>query len=313
MASTRDTVVSPGSRILVTGVSGFIGSHVADQLLARGYSVTGTTRDASKIAWIQQLFDNKYGTGKFNIVEIADFNKTAVFDTVLEGVSGIVHAASDMSMNPDPNKVITPTVDGVRNMLEASARQPSVKRFVLTSSCASAASAGAPPQTVNVDTWNDGVSQAAWAPPPYQAERGFAVYAASKMEAEREAWKWYREHKPHFVFNTAHLFDEPIDFFVDVQDNARIHVAALIHPEVQDQRIFAYAAPYTWRNVQRVIQMLYPGKVLDKYIADAEPDKSEIIPAARAEALLKDMGRLGWTSLEDCVRMNTEDLAAKAA
>lgn len=85
MASTRDTVVSPGSRILVTGVSGFIGSHVADQLLARGYSVTGTTRDASKIAWIQQLFDNKYGTGKFNIVEIADFNKTAVFDTVLEG------------------------------------------------------------------------------------------------------------------------------------------------------------------------------------------------------------------------------------
>lgn len=59
--------------------------------------------------------------------------------------------------------------------------------------------------------------------------------------------------------------------------------------------------------------MLYPGKVLDKYIADAEPDKSEIIPAARAEALLKDMGRLGWTSLEDCVRMNTEDLAAKAA
>lgn len=118
-------------------------------------------------------------------------------------MSGIVHAASDMSMNPDPNKVITPTVDGVRNMLEASARQPSVKRFVLTSSCASAASAGAPPQTVNVDTWNDGVSQAAWAPPPYQAERGFAVYAASKMEAEREAWKWYREHKPHFVFNTG--------------------------------------------------------------------------------------------------------------
>ncbi|KAK4244358.1 hypothetical protein C7999DRAFT_35283 [Corynascus novoguineensis] len=346
MSSTRDTVVSPGSRILVTGVSGFIGSHVADQLLARGYSVTGTTRDASKIAWIQQLFDKKYGTGKFNIVEIADFNRVATFDTVLEGVSGIVHAASDMSMDPDPNKVITPMVDGVRNMLEASARQPSVKRFVFTSSCASAASAGAPPQTVDVDTWNDGVSQAAWAPPPYQAERGFAVYAASKMEAEREAWKWYREHKPHFVLNTvlpSMNFGKSLDpvnqghpstsfmvqavfqgnvemvenapqyFFVDVQDNARIHVAALIHPEVHAQRIFAYAAPYTWRNVQRVIQKLYPGKVPDKYIADAEPDKSEIIPAARAEALLKEMGQLGWTSLEDCVKMNTEDLAAKSA
>src|SRR6185503_13760315 len=33
------TSVGPGSRVLITGGAGFIGSHVADALLARGYRV----------------------------------------------------------------------------------------------------------------------------------------------------------------------------------------------------------------------------------------------------------------------------------
>jgi hypothetical protein len=31
---------------------------------------------------------------------------------------------------------------------------------------------------------------------------------------------------------------------VDVQDDARIHVAALINPEIQNERIIVFAEPY---------------------------------------------------------------------
>lgn len=100
-----------------------------------------------------------------------------------------------------------------------------------------------------------------------------------------------------------------LDFFVDVQDNARLHVAALIHPGVLNERIFAYAQPYTWRGVQRAVQALYPNKSFSGNIEDIELDASQIDRAPRAETLLKDMGRPGWTSLEESVRMNVEDLA----
>jgi hypothetical protein len=98
-----------------------------------------------------------------------------------------------------------------------------------------------------------------------------------------------------------------------VQDDARLHVAALIHPNVQGERIFAYSAPYTWRGIQCVVQRLYPHKFFPRDIEEAELDTSEIVPGPRAEALLKEMGRPGWTSLEETVRMNTEDLASVAA
>ena len=41
----------------------------------------------------------------------------------------------------------------------------------------------------------------AWAPPSYNADRAFTVYAASKTEAERALWKSVEERKPHFVVN----------------------------------------------------------------------------------------------------------------
>lgn len=109
-----------------------------------------------------------------------------------------------MTMDPDPNKVITPMVAGTLSLLNAAAKQPSVKRFVLTSSCAAAAAAEpGVAKIIDENTWNDGASREAWAPPPYGPERGFAVYAASKMEVEKVAWRWYIEHKPGFVFNTG--------------------------------------------------------------------------------------------------------------
>lgn len=121
------------------------------------------------------------------------------------GVSGVAHIASIVSLSPDPNAVIPETVAGAVGILKAASREPSVKNIVFTSS---AIATGTLPQpnverTLTADSWNDEASILAWAPPPYEDQRRLAVYAASKTEAEKTCWKFVRETKPGFQFNTV--------------------------------------------------------------------------------------------------------------
>lgn len=119
------------------------------------------------------------------------------------GVSGIAHVASDLSFSSDPNKVIPPVINGINSILSAAANESSVKRFVYTSS-STAASAPIPNKkfTIDANTWNEAQVKEAWAPPPYQDERAWAVYGASKTEGEQAVWKFVKEQKPSFVANS---------------------------------------------------------------------------------------------------------------
>jgi nucleoside-diphosphate-sugar epimerase len=74
-----------GSTIVITGCSGFIGSHVADQVLAAGYKVRGTSRDAKKSNWLLDYFTQKHGEGKFELVSVPDLTKDDAFDVVVKG------------------------------------------------------------------------------------------------------------------------------------------------------------------------------------------------------------------------------------
>lgn len=94
---------------------------------------------------------------------------------------------------------------------------------------------------------------------------------------------------------------------MDVQDNALLHVAAAIHPGVESERIFAFAEPENGDSILAILRRLYPGRTFPSDF-QAEQDLSEIVPRKRAEALLKDMGKDGWTSLEESIRRNTYDL-----
>lgn len=93
-----------------------------------------------------------------------------------------------------------------------------------------------------------------------------------------------------------------------MQDNARLHVAALLHARIANERIFAYAAPYTWEHVQGTLARLYPDRTFAPEIEPSRLERSEIEMSCKAEAWLKEMGREGWTSLEDCLLANTRDL-----
>ena len=116
----------------------------------------------------------------------------------------MIHVASVVTFDPDPNNVIPAVVNGAVNAAASAAKQSSIKRFVYTSS-STAITAPKPNVefTISTDDWNHEQVEAAWKPPPYEAGRAWATYGASKTQAEQELWKFVKEHKPGFVLNTV--------------------------------------------------------------------------------------------------------------
>ena len=337
--SGRGPVIPPDSLILVTGANGFIASHVCDQLLKAGYRVRGTVRDASKATWLHQLFDQRYGKNRFESALVDDLAKEGAFDDACKGVKGVCHVASVVSGSPDPNAVIAPVVAGAKNTAASAAREPGITRFVYTSS-SMAITAPKPNKkfTISTKDWNDESVEEAWRPPPYTVERSFTVYGASKTQAEKALWEFMQVHKPGFTLNavlpnanfgpllnnkvatsTAEwvrtLYRGDLDrvkaippmWMVNVQDTARLHVAALLAPDLQNKRILAFAQPYNWNDVLAVLRKSFPEKNFVEDDPSIGRDLSELDNSQETE-LLRAFGTNGFTGLEESVKENCEDM-----
>lgn len=322
----------------MSGANGFIASHVVDQLLQAQYRVRGTVRSASRAAWLQSFFDEKYGTEKFSLFEVPDMGAPGAFNEAIKGAAGIAHVATPVMQSFDPNEGVPVVVNGILNVLRAAMKEPSIKRVVLTSSSTAAAS----PQpnkefVIDADTWNEAAVKAAWAPPPYEGlQRRLDVYSTSKTQAEQAAWEFMRTEKPSFSLNTIlpnanmgpilspqhqgypstagwvhalwngfegqeDLKFNPPQYYINVQDNARVHVAALIYSDVVGERLFTFAHPYSWNDILGVFRKLYPDRKFIDDIPDIGRDLSKVANE-RAESLLERFDLPGWTSLEDSVK-----------
>lgn len=84
-----DNALPKGSRILVTGANGYIGSHVVDKLLEKGYVVRGTVR--SPKPWLNEFFEQKYGQNVFETVIAETFGNRVALEQIMEGVNGVIH------------------------------------------------------------------------------------------------------------------------------------------------------------------------------------------------------------------------------
>jgi nucleoside-diphosphate-sugar epimerase len=342
-----DLAIAKGSLVIVTGANGYIGSNVVDQLLTNGYRVRGTVRKLEKSRWMVPLLEGKYGTGNFELVEVPDMAAAGAFDGIVKGASGFIHVATPVMQSYDPNEAVPMVVNGILHVLQACYKESGIKRVVMTSS--STAAANPQPNkvfTMDEKTWNTSAVEAAWAPPPYEGlQRRLDVYSASKTQSEQAAWKFMEEQKPGFVLNTVlpnanigHILSvehqgypstagwvralwdgfeghkdleyNPPQYYINVQDNARVHVAALIFPDVNGERLFSFAYPFNWNDILAVFRKLYPGrKFIDDY-PNLGRDLSKV-SNGRAEELVKRMGRPRWESLEASVKAVTDTIVVK--
>ncbi|XP_047485902.1 phenylacetaldehyde reductase-like, partial [Penaeus chinensis] len=175
--------------ILVTGVSGFIGSHVAKLLLEEGYKVRGTVRSLSNEAKVEPL-KNLVPEAKFplELVE-ADLTKEEGWDKAVEGCTGVLHVASPfpdlVNQQAEEAGLVDTAKDGTLQVLKAVAAHAaaSVKRVVVTSSFAAVFGEPAPDaeKTYTEEDWTDAESTT------------IDAYTKSKVVAEKAAWDFVKE------------------------------------------------------------------------------------------------------------------------
>lgn len=128
-------------RVVLTGCNGFLGSHILSELLAKDFPVRGIVRSQARADQVRKYNPSTGKNLEFGIVP--DITTPGAFNEVIKAdppIDVVLHQASPFLFKvTDDNErdFLVPAVKGTEEILKAiKAYAPSVRRVVLTSSCA---------------------------------------------------------------------------------------------------------------------------------------------------------------------------------
>ncbi len=260
-------------RVLVTGISGFVGSHVALALLNAGYEVRGSLRSLARAEGVRTaLAAAGADVSRLQFVAL-DLLSDPGWDAAMAGCRYLQHVASPFIVEEprDPQELIRPAVEGTTRALHAALRS-GVERIVLTSSGA-AVMYGHPRERTEPFTSAD-----------WSRTEGADVtaYTESKTRAELQAWSIMEAAgrrnnlvavNPTVILGPL-LEDDPGTSaaivhrllsggvpaaprmsmgVIDARDVAALHLAAMERPEAGGNRFLAAAG---WVSLLQLAQML---------------------------------------------------------
>lgn len=100
-----------------------------------------------------------------------------------------------------------------------------------------------------------------------------------------------------------------LEWFVDVEDAARLCVIGLLNPDVNAERIFAFTEQLNWTDVVNIFRKLRPdNKQIPSPPANEVRDRTEVPPRKRADDLLRAYGQDGFTSIKTSLERGIEGL-----
>ncbi|MBD3286748.1 NAD-dependent epimerase/dehydratase family protein [candidate division WOR-3 bacterium] len=146
-------------KVLVTGASGFLGSHVCEACNEAGYEVHALVRPSSSLQWLNQDWLYVHKSGYENLQAIAE---------ILTKVDYVIHCAGVMATTSRNEADARETNLGITRRLAEESVKAGIKRFVFTSSLA----AGGPGQGPEARTEDD-------------PDNPVSDYGRSKKEAEQ--------------------------------------------------------------------------------------------------------------------------------
>jgi len=267
MRQEHDPVVSgEDMAVLVTGASGFIGSHVVVELLKRGFSVKAMLRNKG--------FEGMFPESENLEIVIADLFDKESLRKAVQGCDDVIHCAANLYIGAKDVKrdVVDPSVKGVENLCSV---MDNVRRIVHTSSVAAIRSTKFENGTIFTNTdWCEDASE-------FRNSYGFA-----KTEAERVMRNWaegrglrlvtihpsivfgpilHKRHLEgsmaylkHFVKGPPFVLDVHINF-VDVRDVAVAHINAL--EKGKDRERYIIHKKGLWmKDIGKILTDNLPGK-----------------------------------------------------
>ena len=333
------------STVLVTGGSGFIGSHCILQLLSGGHQVRTTVRNLKRESDVRSLL-KQGGSAPAERLSFfaADLESDAGWREAVTGCDYVLHVASPFpaTVPKHEDELIVPAREGALRVLRA-ARDAGVKRVVLTSSFA-AVGYGHAPQSAPFNETN-------WTNP---AGSDVSAYVKSKTLAERAAWDFIAREGGALelsVINPVGVFGPVLgpDYstsilivqrmmdgampgcprlvfgVVDVRDVADLHLRAMTSPAAKGERFLAVAGDFM--SIREMAQVLkdrlgvaarrVPTRQLPNWLVRvaslADPAVKQIIPElGKAKNATNEKARrvLGWAprSREEALVASAESL-----
>lgn len=255
---------TPMATILVTGGSGFIGSHTIIQLLQQGHTVRTTVRNLKREPEVRAML-KEGGADPTAPVQFfaADLEKDDSWAEAIRGCDYVHHIASPFPPgNPKhEDELIVPAREGALRVLKA-AHEAGVKRVVMTSSFAA----------IGYSRELDGrpFDESDWTDP---TAPGLSAYVKSKTIAERTAWDFVEKEgrglelsvvNPVGVFGPVLAPDYSTSILlvqrfmdgdvpgcpklwfgiVDVRDVADMHIRCMTNPTAKGERFLATAGDF---------------------------------------------------------------------
>lgn len=256
-----DVTIDTSSPVLVTGATGYLAGWIICRLLEAGATVHATVRDPddqTKLAHLNAKAENSLGAIRFFK---ADLLQNKSFSGAMQGCKTVLHTAfpvAESGKGPEEG-LIEPALSGTRNVLEEAGRIESVRRVVMTGSCAAIVTDAAdcavePGGVLTEEVWNK------------TASLHYRPYALCRTLVEQEAWRISADVGVNLVTINPCLMLGPAagpkpasesfkivdravsgEFFdgaprlgmgfVDVRDVAQAHLAAAFLPEAQGRYI----------------------------------------------------------------------------
>ena len=257
------------TKVMVTGITGYIGQHCGAELLRQGYEVLGTVRSMEKADMVREGIARVAPIENLTFVE-ADLLSDKGWKDAMDGCTYVLHVASPfiIAAPKDENEIISPAVDGTLRVLSA-AKAAGIKRVVLTSSTVAVIS-GKLSGHYGTDSWSD-------------PDADIGTYAKSKTLAERVAWEFADTNSIDLVVInpggvlgptlTGRVEGESLTFIsdiingkyplvpdisvllIDVRDVAKLHVAAITAEGAVGKRFIAASdEPLHFKEVTGILK-----------------------------------------------------------
>ena len=172
------------SPVLITGATGYIAGWVVKNFLDNGYTVHAAVRDISnekKKAHLDKIANKSSGEIKYFE---SDLLNNGSYKEAMQGCQIVIHTASPFFLNSKDaqRELIDPALNGTINVLTSVNETETVKRVVLTSSCAAIFGDAAEAQELPDKTFDETMWNTTSTPK-------ISEYSFSKTVAEKEAWK----------------------------------------------------------------------------------------------------------------------------
>ena len=180
--------------ILVTGGTGFIGSHLLFLLVQKEEKIRAIYREESSLKKTKRLFSLYSASADvfFDKIEWVQADITDIFslEPVFEGIDKLYHTAAIVSFNPlDDKKMHAVNVEGTTNLLNL-ANVNHIHKIVHLSSVAALGNSDNPITEKTYWNWKENSSE----------------YAHTKYLSEMEVWRATQEGLDAVIFNPSIVF-----------------------------------------------------------------------------------------------------------